>query len=457
MATIAQKRDSSGYVKAVVRLIRVDARDNLLKVIAKAHPSDLATILEQIEVNDRRELLPLILESHKLGQTLIETVEDLRHEIIQEMEDSMLSRLVKELSSDDAVDLLESLEPERVESILACIPDPSLRKQLQNLLSYPSGTAGSIMQTEFLSLPETETVGNAIAIIRRRFRGRPIFYLYTVDEENRLSGVVPLRQLLLAEEEWSLDHIAHRNVIKVGVEEDQEKVAALVYRYDLLAVPVVDSKNNLMGMITVDDVMDVLEEEVNEDAYKLVGSDVEELMYGNRIFKISRIRMPWLIVSVATGLVTALIIGIFSGTLEKVIILAAFIPVITGMSGNVGTQSSSITVRGIAVGRITPHTLIRTVFREMRVGFILGCISGILVSVIEYFWMSSPVMGLVIFISMLTSMTFAATTGALMPMLFARFGIDPAVASGPLVTTLNDCTAVTIYLSISTLLIRFLV
>jgi magnesium transporter len=329
--------------------------------------------------------------------------------------------------------------------------------KIRRLLSYEQGTAGSIMQTEFLALPETETVANAISIIRRHFRQDTIFYLYTVDEETRLAGVVPLRQLLVAEETCCLCKIANPHVIKVSADEDQEKVAAIVYRYDLLAVPVVDSKNFLIGIITVDDVMDVIEEEVSEDAYKLAGSDVEEMVYGNRIFKISNIRLPWLLVSAGTGMVTALIIGMFSHTLEAVIALTAFIPVIAGMSGNVGTQSAAITVRGLAVGRVSIHAIGRTVFREMRVGFILGLISSILVMIVAVIWMRNPALGLVICASMLTGMTIAATSGAFLPMMFSKLGIDPAVASGPLVTTLNDCTAVIIYLSVATGMLHYLI
>lgn len=454
MATIAQKKDLNLYVKAVQRLIRVGAKGNLRKVIGKSYPSDLGTILEHIGKNDRRMFLPLIFEGRKLGETLLEVNEELRRILLSELEDAMVARLVLELSSDDAADLLEILPKERIENILNTIKMPSVKRQLLRLLSFEPNTAGSIMQTEFLALPELETAANAIIIIKRRYREKPIFYLYTVDDENRLSGVVSLRQLLLAEENCQLKSLANQHVIKVNVDEDQEKVAELAYRYDLLAIPVVDTKNHVVGIITVDDIMDVMEEEVSEDIYKLAGSNIEELVYGNRILKISKVRLPWLIVSVFAGLITAFIIGLFHNTLTTMLALASFIPVITGMSGNVGTQTSAITVRGLAVGRLSVFTIGKTVFREMRVGILLGIVSGLSVAIIGYFWHHTIFLGVIIAVSMIAGMAFAAVSGSLMPLLFQKFGIDPAIASGPLVTTLNDCVSVSIYLSVATILLK---
>jgi len=199
-----------------------------------------------------------------------------------------------------------------------------------------------------------------------------------------------------------------------------------------------------------------MEDEVSEDIYKLAGSDVEEMMYGDRIFRISRIRLPWLLVSVGTGLLTAVIIGLFEETLEAVIALTAFIPVIAGMAGNIGTQSSAITVRGLAVGRLIPTALFAVVWRELRVGVILGLFCGALVGTISGIWFGHPALGFVVGLSMISGIAFAATTGALMPMLFTRIDIDPAVASGPLVTTLNDCISTIIYLSVATAMLGYL-
>ncbi|HPQ39733.1 MAG TPA: magnesium transporter [bacterium] len=453
---IRLKRDEQVYTKVIARLLHAGASENLQGVIAKLHPSDLAAALVHLPLPERRQLLPHILRGRKLGATLLEMHEDVRGELIRSMENNLLARMVVNLPSDDASELMNSLPRDRAETIIGSIVDPFNRRRLRQILSYTPDVAGSMMQTEFLALPEKQTVAEAVSLIRRSYRDVPIFYLYTLDDEARLSGVVSFRQLLLADGEIALAQIARRDVAKVSVDDEQAEVAQLVYRYDLLAVPVVDSKNRMVGIITVDDVMDVMEDEVSEDIYKLAGSDVGEMMYGDRIIKISRVRLPWLLVSVSTGLITAMIIGLFDKTLETVIALASFIPVITGMSGNIGTQSSAITVRGLAVGRLISSNLLSIVWREMRVGLILGTACGSLVGAISGIWFGKPALGLVIGFSMLSGITFAGTTGALMPMIFSRLNIDPAVASGPLVTTLNDCVSTVIYLSVATGMLNYL-
>lgn len=453
---IRLKRDEQVYMKIIIRLLHAGAYENLQRVIAKLHPSDLAAALVQLPSSDRRLLLPHILRGRKLGPTLLEMHEDIRTELVRSMDDDLLARMITNLPSDDASELMNSLIRDRAESIIASVADPFNRRRLRQILSYTPDVAGSMMQTEFLALPEKETVSEAISLIRRSYRDLPIFYLYTLDEENRLSGVVSFRQLLLTDGDKQLSLITRRDVAKVSVEDEQSEVARLVYRYDLLAVPVVDSKNHMVGIITVDDVMDVMEDEVSEDIYKLAGSDMEEMMYGDRIFRISRIRLPWLLVSVGTGLLTAMIIGLFEQTLEAVIVLTAFIPVIAGMAGNIGTQSSAITVRGLAIGRLLPTNLISVVWREMRVGIMLGIACGVLVGGISGFWLGKPAIGIVVGLSMISGIAFAGTTGALMPMIFSRLNIDPAVASGPLVTTLNDCVSTIIYLSVATGMLDYL-
>ncbi|MBN1295478.1 magnesium transporter [bacterium] len=454
--TVRQKRDAQVYQKIISRLLHAGAAETLQGVVAKLHPTDLAEALTFLTGAERRLLLPHIMKGRKLGWTLLEMHEDLRADLLQSMEDNFIARLVVDLPSDDASEIMNSLPGERIEMVLAAITDPFARRKMRHMLSYTPDMAGSMMQTEFLALPEKLTVNEAIAVIRRRYRDVPIFYLYTLDDEERLSGVVSFRQLLLAEEGQLLDRIAKHDVVKAHVDEEQAVVAQMVYRYDLLAIPVVDSKNRMVGIITVDDVMDVMEDEVSADIYKLAGSDAEEMVYGDRIIKISRIRFPWLLVSVGTGLLTAVIIGLFEKTLEAAIVLTAFIPVIAGMAGNIGTQSSAITVRGLAIGRLLPSNLRHIVWRELRVGSLLGVACGLLVGGIGSVWFSRPALGLVVGASMICGISFAATTGAFMPMVFARLNIDPAVASGPLVTTLNDCVSTIIYLSIASSLLQYI-
>lgn len=453
---VRKTRESNIYGSIVSRLLRANAWGSLQKVIFKLHPTDLGETLGLLSSAERRTILPHILKAGKLGKTLLEMPENVRLEILLTMEDSLVVRVIDELPSDEAAEILGVLQRERSERIIGQVPDRFSRRRLQQMLSYTEDVAGSMMQMEFLAMPETDTVDDAISVIRRRYRDLPIFYLYTLDQESRLSGVISFRQLLLADGGEPLERIAKHEVVKVYENEDQATVAKLVYRYDLLAVPVVNSKNRMVGIITVDDVMDIMEDEVSEDIYKLAGSNIEELVYGDRIFKISQIRLPWLIVSIGTGLMTAFLIGLFDHTLETVIALASFIPVITGMSGNIGTQAAAITVRGLATGRLLPGNMVRNVWKEIRIGMMLGAVCGLLVGCVGAMGFANPFLGIVVGAAMICGMSFAALSGSFMPMIFAQWNIDPAVASGPLVTTLNDCVSTTIYLSTATLMLGYL-
>ena len=315
------------------------------------------------------------------------------------------------------------------------------------------------MTTEYISLPADLPVEEAIARLREIApQAETIYYVFVVDVENRLIGVLSLRDLIAAPDGTPLKEIMKHNVISVNALLDQEEAARVVAKYDLLAVPVVDDDNRLLGIITFDDIMDVLEQEATEDIYRLAGAGEVtgvELMEAS-IYKIAWHRTPWLLLSMLGGILAGYIMSAFESTLEAILVLAFFIPVIMDMGGNVSTQTSTIFVRGIATGEIRGADFWRYFIREVRVGLFMGVLFGILVAVTAVLWRGSPILGLVVGISMVATVSLATVIGTLVPLLFHKLHIDPAITSGPLVTTIKDVTGLLIYFGMATLFLDYL-
>jgi magnesium transporter len=315
------------------------------------------------------------------------------------------------------------------------------------------------MNTELLALPPVTRVRQAIAAIQEKRDVEMVYYLYVVDSDKRLLGVASLRQLILSRPEQTLGEIMHTDVIRVAVDTDQEEVAQLVARYDLLAVPVVDEAERLVGIVTVDDVVDVVGEEASEDLLKIAGTSEDELLYEGRSLKVAGVRLPWLLVNLVGGVVTGLLLQHFQVSFQDALFLLAFVPVIMGMGGNSGTQTSTITVRGLATGRLDlePSRVGRYLWRQVKVGALLGIATGTTAGVVALILERNPWYSLVVGGAMLLAILVASLNGVLIPLLFERLGIDPAVAAGPLVTTSNDITGILIYFGLASLLIDVLV
>jgi len=337
----------------------------------------------------------------------------------------------------------------------ASLPSHEGQKDVEDLLQYEEKTAGRIMTTEFFALHEDTTAEEAMKAIQENSEAEMVFYLYDIDERNHLVGVVSLRQLVIVSPKTKLKDIMTTDVISVTTDTDQEEVARIVERYNFLAIPVVDEKNHLMGIITVDDVIDVLREEATEDIMKMVGTKEEEFVYHDKVTRVARLRLPWLITNLFGGLVTGYLLWLFKVTIKDMLALITFVPVITGMGGNVGVQSSSIMVRGFATGKVNFGRVKQFLFREIMIGFLMGTICGIVVGLVGYIWHHSFVLGIVVGIAMMAAMTVAATMGTLVPTFFRKIHVDPAIASGPFVTTSNDIVGILIYLGTATLILKY--
>jgi len=439
-------------VESIKRLLRRGATSHLSKILNMAHAADLSIVFRSLSRSNQKRLFGLIDDPEKKGHLLMELDEDILLDLVEDMDMDLLMEILEELAEDDAADLLSLLPEEKADLLLKKMKEKGL-EDLEDILKYDEETAGRIMVTDFIALKQDMTVKEAIEHIQKEHQDVEMpFYLYVVDEYGRLVGVSSLRQLVLVPPETQLKDIITTDVISVQTHWDQEEVARIVARYDFLAVPVVDESHRLVGIVTVDDVIDILRREATEDILKMAGAG-EEFVETKSVFKSTRIRLPWLFASCVGGIIAFFVIGHFEGGLTQFAYLAAFIPVIMGMGGNIGTQSSTIVVRGLATGRLHIRDIWRVVLKELAVGLILGIVYGVFIGTVAQVRFSTMALAVSVGLALICSMSVAALIGSFVPMAFARFHIDPAVATGPFVTTSIDIVSVFFYFQIATVLL----
>jgi magnesium transporter len=446
-----KKRELIGNEGIVVldmvrRLNRRGASEHLMKLINKTHPADIAWVYRYLTLEERKAVFDIIVKTDSVGDFLSELDTLLVTDLVTGLTPQYMGEILSDMPSDDAVDLLEILPDEVAESVRKHMVKED-REEVEELLQYDPETAGGLMSPDFMYLDEELTAGEAIKSVQKRSEEKEmVFYLYITHGELKLSGVVSLRQLLMHPAERQLKEIMNPNVISVTTDTDQGEVAHVVSRYNILAVPVVDSNYTLVGIVTVDDIIDVIREEASEEFLQMAGAgkDREILLKSTR--ENAMTRAPWLFASWIGGVMAMLIIGAFKDELSKVIALASFIPVVIGMGGNIATQSSTIVVRGIATGRVNLDESYKVVFKEMRVGMILGLMYGLFLGIIATLGFSEPaLLGLVVGISIFFCMVMSATLGTIIPLILKRFDVDAAIATGPFVTTSIDILGVLMY------------
>ena len=439
-------------VESIRRLLRRKAYPNLRKIVNKTHAADLSIVFRSLPVGDQSLLFKMMHNPEDKGILLSEMDEDVYLNLAKEIHLEDLVAIFESIPSDDVADLIDMLPEETSDAILKKMRREGF-EEVTDLLSFAEGTAGRIMTPDFIALAEDTTARGAIASLQKEYSDVEMpFYLYVVDEYGKLVGVSSLRQLVVVPPDTPLKQFMATQVFSVQTDMDQEEVARIVARYDILAVPVVDENNALVGIVTVDDVIDIFRIEATEDMLKMAGVG-EEYVETKSVLKSTRIRLPWLFASCVGGIVAFLIIGRYQGVLEQVAYLAAFIPVIMGMGGNIGTQSSTIVVRGLATGRLSVRDLGAVVSKELFIGVILGVVYGVFIAVVAQFSYSMWALALAVGLALMSSMTIAALVGSFVPMIMARINIDPAVSTGPFVTTAIDIISVFFYFTIATALL----
>ena len=428
------------------RLLRRHANSNIIKLIGKTHPADMALIYRYFNDEEQDTIFAMMPPSEESVEFLSELDESITVRLLDQVTPQRMATILEEASSNEIAHLMGLVNEDYATAVIDLLQAEEQEK-LEEIMAYPEDSAGILMYTDVFTLHEETKAIDAIAALQDQEEAEMVFYLYAVDTDGRLTGVVSLRNLVTTSSDTTLEDIMSRRVHSVRPETDQEEVARIVSQYNFLAVPVVDAEDQLLGIITVDDVVDIVREEATEDFLQMVGAGKDREILLKSSWDNARMRFPWLFASWVGGILAAFIIGAFDNILQSTIVLAAFIPVIIGMGGNIGTQSSTIIVRGLATGRVGLENSVKILLKEMRVGLILGILYGILLGVFAIFRFLdvSPMLGLVVGLSICASMIIAATIGSLVPLILNRFDIDPAVATGPFVTTAIDILGVALY------------
>jgi magnesium transporter len=422
------------------------------------HPADLAALLRDLSIEEGVHVFHL-LPDEESAAVLAESDEDLRTQLIENLPAEDLSRILEQMDPDDAADVVGEIEdPERFRKVLSLVSEVE-RAEIEGLLVHDEESAGGIMTSEYLAFPVYWTVQATINFLRQAPPDTHFNTAFTIDNQGRLKGMFPIQRLVWTPPTKRLMEITNPDVLSVTADTDQEEVARLFSKYDLVAIPVVDEEGRLTGRITVDDILDVVQEESSEDMFKLAGTSDDELVTRSARAVLT-LRLPWMLIALVGGGVCALILGLFETELSTYTYLAFYLPVIMSMGGNIGTQSSTLMVRGIATGQIGGGGIGRTIFKELRVGLLMGGICGFLTGSFAAAYSNlsgdTPLVGLIVALSMTLSMTFSTIYASLVPLTLNRLGIDPAVASAPFISMSNDALGLSIYLTIIRILQPYL-
>ena len=436
------------------RLLRRHAQTNLVKLINKTHPADLAIVFRYFNDEEQKQVFSLMQANDHTVEFLVELDDTLIEKILDTENAERVSSLIQNASTNDQSYILGSLKEEQAQSVIDLLKKEE-QEEIEEIMAYPQDSAGSMMATDVFTLYQNTTCGDALKTLQDQQEAEMVFYLYITDEDDSLVGVASLRALATTPSNTLLKDIMEKRVHSVRPETDQEDVAQIVAQYNYLAVPVIDGDGRLLGIVTVDDVVDVIREEATEDFLQMAGAGKDREILLKSSWENAKVRLPWLFASWIGGVMAAYIIGKYENMLESMIALAAFIPIIIGMGGNIGTQSSTIIVRGMATGRIEIGNEFKVLLKELRVGLILGVLYGIMLGIFANFKFlgSDPMLGVVVGLSICSSMLLATAVGTFTPLILRKLDIDPAVATGPFVTTSIDILGVLLYFMIAGLLL----
>ncbi len=417
-------------------------------LLSQKHPEDVALVLDKLSEENRIKVfkyLPVELQADVLIRLDDESIDD----VLKALSEKDISELVGEMDVDDAVDVLGELPDEERQKVLSYV-SPKEREEVKELLRYPENTAGGLMTTEFLAYNGDITVEEALRKLKEEEKPDELSgIIYVVDKKGRLIGEVYLRDLLKSDPEKKLKEIA-REVPSIPVMMDQEEVARLFEKYDVFYMPVVDNEGKLLGVITVDDILDVLEEEATEDIHRLSGWGEAESIFTPTL-KMAARRLPWLLINLGTAFIAAAVVSIFKGTIAAFAYLAVFMPVIAGEGGNTGVQTIALVVRSLALGEIDFHDFKKLFMRELVVGLIVGSAVGFVSGLVAYIWVKNPYFGLLVFLGHVGNMVAGCIAGLVVPMVLKLLKQDPALASGVIVTTVTDVTGYFIFLGLATI------
>ena len=441
---------------SVRRLLRRGAITHLERMVNKMHPADVANVLHHLHTpQEKRTVFELVKAEGNRAQVLAEMDEGDLTEILVDVSAGEIAALLRNLPDDDQAYILTTLPEERAQEVLRLMK-PEESAEVKDLLKYEPQTAGAIMTGEYFALPGNTTVQEAIRKLQSTDIGN-VFYVYVTDRDERLIGVLSLRQLL-GSPDRTLGSMITKEIISVSPDTDQEEVAKQVAQYNLLAIPVVEKDGKLVGIVTVDDIVDVIREEATEDMLKMSGTKIEEedTFMTSSVLNAVRMRVPWLLTNLIGSMISGLILWTFRFTIQEVVAVVTFIPVIAAMGGNVGLQSSTLVIRGLATGRIELSDVRKIFFREVSIGLVIGLLCGVVTLAVASIMHINLTLGLVVGVAMLSALVVSTSMATIMPVVLKRYGVDPAIAAGPFVTTANDITGSAIYLGLATAFLAYL-
>lgn len=441
------------FAETIKDLLEGDRRERLAQILEEAHPADVTRALRELPVEQQAVLFRL-LSREQAGHVLHEMDDQTLLGLVRALDEVELSGILERMPADNAAQVVDELPEEQAEKVLDLMKEEK-SEEVQELLEYGEKTAGRIMSPEFVAVHEAMTVAQALDHVRKSASAEQAFYLYVVDDHDHLVGVVPLRRLITADPATPIRLIRHEDVASVTPETDQEEVARIVAKYNLLAVPVVDSDHRLLGTITVDDVIDVIQQEATEDIQRFGGVAGDETVLDppRRAFPK---RLVWLLINLATAILAASVIGLFESSIQALAVLAVFMPIVASMGGIGTTQTATVVVRGIALGDMTPSVLWRVLRKELLLGLTTGAANGVVMAVIAYVWKGQLLLSLILGVALVLNMLVAAVVGTLIPLVLKIFRMDPAIASSVVITTFTDVFGFFSFLGLATLLIKFL-
>ncbi len=440
---------------SVKRLMRMGATANLVNLLQKQHPADLAQLFSELPDKERQSAFTLLAERNtKLAmEALSELGPEAGAALLRERSAEEIVKLAQELPSDDAAALIDYLPEDLSAAVLELLQKRPAGGDVGDLLEYAEQTAGRIMNPKVFALAEDMTASEAITALQGSRDVEVVFYLYVIDARRHLVGVVSLRRLLLVSPDTPLKRIMTTDLISVRADMDQEEVARLVASYNLLAIPVVDEENKLVGVITVDDVIDVIKDEATEDIYRLAGVSSDERVF-TPMRESLRKRFPWLLVNLATAFIAAAVVGLFQNTISAWVALAVFMPIVPGMGGNAATQTLTVIVRGLALGELTWSNARKALLKETAVGIGNGLANGAVAGLVAWLVVGQPALGVLLLVAMIVNLFVAGVAGTLIPLGLKALKIDPALASTVFITTFTDVCGFAAFLGLATMVLR---
>jgi magnesium transporter len=439
----------------VREMLRTATPDRVLRLIGQRHPADIALLFNGLETQEVRQLFDILFSARRADKALRELPPELLPDILTMIDDDKVGRMIARADPDDAVTFIDALAEERRERVIALL-DPERRAEVRELFSYPDGSVGRIMTTDFMTLLPSITAQGAIDKIRERGELETFFYLYVVNETGKLAGVVPLRNLVVAPPNRTLRDMMIADPIKANVMMDQEEAARLVSRYQLLALPIVDDSGVLEGIITVDDVIDIIDKEATEDMYKMAGLAEEDRVF-TPVSRSVRMRIPWTILNLLTATLAASVVGLFEGTLHEIIALVTFMPVVAGVGGNGAIQTATVIIRAIALGELEFSSAWKAVVKQVLVNICIALAAGGLIGIAAFLWKGNPYLGLILAGALILNLgLMAGFSGAVIPLVLKALKFDPAIGSGIIVTGLTDAFGFFSFLGLATLFRAYL-